>query len=380
MPATSYADLPIYNDRTRPYQHAEVMPRVRAWASSDGSGDPSKLDFAKFRKAFLWYDSSAPDLVGSYRLKIGDVIDGKLYAVWRGITVIAAVLQGSRGGTTIPEADRAAVKRQVERYYAKARALFNDDTIQVPWKQGSVSRAEAPIEPLPYARSWALEDVEILRAADGHGDGRTVRAYAAVFDTPTEISDQHGHYNEVIDRRAFNRQLGLGIDRVGVYYHHGFTLHGTPSDLGSVPIGSPVDIKADGKGLLTVTRFNRSPLADSVLEAIRSGDIKGYSFRGRIYKSSPSRVPRARRSGSLPTVTRTELGLAEYGPTPTPAYEDARIMAVRALQEIAGATPLDQAPNHATPDMGPGELADQPDRHSARQLISLKRALKERGL
>jgi hypothetical protein len=89
-------------------------------------------------------------------------------------------------------------------------------------------------EPAPFARSFALDDIHILRAADGHGDGRTVEAYAAIFDTPTEITDQHGHYLEVIARTAFNRTISHGFDRVGVFYHHGLTLHGTPSDLGSV--------------------------------------------------------------------------------------------------------------------------------------------------
>ena len=38
-------------------------------------------------------------------------------------------------------------------------------------------------------RCVALDDIAIQRG----GDGRTVEAYAAVFDTPTEIRDQHGH-------------------------------------------------------------------------------------------------------------------------------------------------------------------------------------------
>lgn len=231
-----------------------------------------------------------------------------------------------------------------------------------------------------YARSWALDDIEILRGADGHGDGRTVKAYAAVFDTPAEIQDQHGHYMEQIDRRAFNRQLGLGIQRVHVLYNHGLTAHGTPaSGTGSVPIGSPVDIKADSRGLLTVTRYNRSELADHVLEAIRNGDIRGYSFRGRIFKSNPERMPRATRSGGLPTIVRTELGLSEYGPTPSPAYLDAGILAIRAALEhsglstdevlriLASATPAtrqDQETPTAT-SQEPGGAPDQPADGSA---------------
>lgn len=246
---------------------------------------------------------------------------------------------------------------------------------------------------LAYSRLWALDDIQILRAGDGHGDGRTVEAYAAVFDTPAEIRDQHGHYNEVIARTAFNRTLAHGIDRVGVFYNHALTMHGTPAEgANSVPIGSPVDIRADGKGLRTVTRLNRSDLADHVLEAIRNGDIKGYSFRGRIFKSNPAKVPRAR-GGELPTVTRTELGLLEYGPTPNPAYQDAGILALRSkLDEISEglasltrtiSSPTPDAPDdeEATPDVGPG--AEDPRKtHSGRQkeLLRLRRALRDRGL
>lgn len=252
-----------------------------------------------------------------------------------------------------------------------------------------------------YARSWALDDIEIVRGADGGGDGRTVRAYAAVFDTPAEIRDQHGHYMEQIDRKAFNRQIGLGIERVSVFYNHAMTMHGTPaSGLASVPIGSPVEIKADGKGLLTVTRYNRGELADGVLEAIRNGDIRGYSFRGRIFKSTPDRLPRVRAGGALPTVVRNELGLTEYGPTPSPAYAEAGILAIRAalehsgltaeeaLRMLASTTPVDQQGQEtpsATSIPEPGDAANQPAPdagHLRRQQLKLRleAGLRDRGL
>lgn len=239
------------------------------------------------------------------------------------------------------------------------------------------------LEPVMYARSWALDDIQILRAADGYGDGRTVEAYAAVFGVPTEITDRHGHYYEVIDRNAFNMQLGLGVDRVGVFYHHGMTIHGTPSDLGSVPIGSPVEIRADKKGLRTITRYNTTPLAESVLDAIRNGDIRGYSFRGRIFKSNPLRVPRVTRGGKLPTITRTELGLTEYGPTPTPAYAEAGILAMRALQMLANSSPRDQDEPPTSSEVEPGDVEDQRDAQSIRlrqRRLALQRAMRERGI
>lgn len=251
-------------------------------------------------------------------------------------------------------------------------------------------------EPLLYSRNFVLSGIEILRAADGYGDGRTVEAYATVFDVPTEITDGQGHYLEVIDRTSFNRTLSHGIDTVGFFYHHGLTLHGTPSDLGSVPIGSPLDIRPDARGLLTVTRFNRSDLAEAVLEAIRSGDVKGYSFRGKIFKSNPSKVPKVTRSGGLPTIRRTELGLMEYGPTPTPAYRDASILAIRSelgeVKELLTAmrgtiepsTPAAQGQDPddtTTPDQGPGSEASRGDTHAdAQALLRFRSKIRERGL
>lgn len=341
MPATPFADLPIYNDRMRPYQDADVLPRVRKWASTDGSGDPDKIDFQRFRHAFLWWDSSKPDEVGSYRLKIADVIDGKLYAIWRGVTVIAGVLQGARGGTTIPDADRDAVRADVARYYAKARSEFNDPSIKVPWDDSSGRSMVAPGRSRDfYDRSFALDDIRILTRAEGYGDGRTVEAYAAVFDVPQEIHDAHGDYIERNDPRAFNMTINSGAAKRALpLYNHGLSIaDGRSEALYGVPLGSPQEIRADSRGLLTITRYNKTPLAESVLEAVKAGDITAQSYRGPIFRSSPTKPRggyRADKDGMLPQVTRHELGLSDYGPTPRPYYADAAIVSVRSAQELA---------------------------------------------
>lgn len=212
-------------------------------------------------------------------------------------------------------------------------------------------------EILRYERSWPLEGIEIQRG----GDGRTVEAYAAIWDTPAEVNDQHGHYIEEIDRAAFTRDITRSRPQGGrdywltqCFYNHGADLHGQPNAIMSVPLGSPLDIRPDGKGLLTVTRYNKTELADSVLEAIRAGDIRAQSFRGRIYRSNPERVPRPR-GESLPTIRRMELGLSEYGPTPSAIYAGAAIVAVRAeqvAQALAGLDPDERA--HLIRMLSPG--------------------------
>lgn len=183
-----------------------------------------------------------------------------------------------------------------------------------------------------FTRSFPLDDIQVT----GDGDGRTVEAYAAIFDTPAEIRDVDGHYMEVIGRSAFDKTISERGTRLPVFYNHGRTLHGQSSERGSVPIGSPVEVRVDGRGLYTRTRYHRTPLADEILEAIREGSIRGQSFSGRFLQSTPARVPRRQRGGELPTVTRTEIRLTEYGPTPIPAYEGAEILGVRSLVDRLG--------------------------------------------
>lgn len=221
------------------------------------------------------------------------------------------------------------VKARIMAAAKKFGVDISDDSARS--RSASIERSRLWAPQATYDRTFRVMDLEISRA---RGDGREVEAYCAVFNTDAEIRDQHGHYLERIDSKAFNRQLGLGIDHVGVYYHHGMTIHGTPSDVYSVPIGRPLEIRPDGQGLRTVTRYNDGPDADRILEAINNDAIRGYSFRGPIYGSNPDRPAKRRPGAPLSMVTRTALGLTEYGPTPSPAYESAGILAVRSTTEF----------------------------------------------
>jgi HK97 family phage prohead protease len=168
-------------------------------------------------------------------------------------------------------------------------------------------------------RSIPLTDFEISRT-----DGRTVTAYAATFGDLYPVVDQFGDYDEEINRTAFNRELGRGIGHVSVFYNHGMTALGTPSDRNSSPIGTPLEIRPDGRGLLTVTRYAATPLGDEILELIRSEALRFQSFRGPVYATA-----RRRTSAGRTILERTALGLKEYGPTAFPANDRAGIIAVR---------------------------------------------------
>lgn len=191
-----------------------------------------------------------------------------------------------------------------------------------------------------FLRNVPLQDISIRSG----GDGRTVEAFTAVFDVESEITDQQGHYIESNDPTSFNKTIADNRRNFGVLYNHGMTVHGTPSDMFSIPLGTPVEpprperMTVDGNvlhGLLTVTRYDEGDLQDTVLRGIKSGSIKGYSYSGRFVRSTPARPPRggfrADATGNLTKVRRMEIAMREYGPTPFPAFKDAAIFGVRSM-------------------------------------------------
>lgn len=220
-------------------------------------------------------------------------------------------------------------------------------------------------------RSVPLLDYEIERG----GDGRTVVAYAATFDDPYEVVDFEGHYDETINRAAFNRMLGRGFGNVQVLYNHGRTISGTPAAEFSKPVGVAVDIKAEPRGLLTRTRYLKTPLGDEVLEMWSERAITAQSFRGPIIRSATR--SQAGPNGR-PIIERLELGLVEYGPAPFAVNSGADLVAIRSAlledrlsilgdlseeerAELAAALTLEK-PHVIPADVAPGDVAPvEPD-------------------
>lgn len=229
-------------------------------------------------------------------------------------------------------------------------------------KQAFTKLASAARKPAAASRSapgellrfYNLEDIHILTRAEGDGSGKVVEAYATVFDTPAEIHDHEGHYMEVIDPGAFDATLqrirsspGGFAGAVKVLFNHGKTMEGVPAPEFQLPLGVPLDIRPEKRGLLTRTEYDDAdPFTERILSKIRKGSITAQSFVGGIIRSSPElRGPgdrHRRRNGALTTVRRMALGLREYGPVLFPAYTGAEILGVR--MQLPG------APEEAAPD------------------------------
>ncbi len=184
---------------------------------------------------------------------------------------------------------------------------------------------EELVTPRAVERMAPLQDCTIR----SDGSGRVVEAYAAVFNSRTEIYDVDGHYHEENDPTSFNRTIQhKGPSGFGVLFNHGRTVDGAPNPLATMPIGVPLEVRADERGVWTATQYLENPLADDVLNAIKAKALRAQSFSGRFLRSM--KTP-ARARGQLPVIRRMETDMREYGPAVFAAYGDAAILGTRAM-------------------------------------------------
>lgn len=185
---TSYQNLPLA-DRDRAWDASAAEKRVREWA---GGSTPDDVDFEKYRKAFFYYDPENDDTFGGYKLGYADVEDGKLVAIPKAVFAVAGALEGARGGVSIPDDDKDAIKGQVGKYYKKMSSEFDDEDIVPPWdKSVNLTDIVARISQAfyetfePTNRSLCIREIftDYVIAADGYMNG------AACYLIPFAMSD-----------------------------------------------------------------------------------------------------------------------------------------------------------------------------------------------
>lgn len=217
------------------------------------------------------------------------------------------------------------------------------------------------------SRAFDLIDLQVRD--DGQG-GRTVDAYASVFDVEYECFDWFdGHYMETIKKGAFEKTLrehkAKRFHKLKCLFNHGTDIFGWPSDRHSLPIGAPIEVKEDSKGLWTSTKFNESELGAEVFAQIASDPptIDSYSFA--FFPILSKRIEPAKGSGDLAKVHRLEVRLVEYGPCIFPANAAAEVQGVRSMAEHlrklspAQLTELLKEIGVAPPGTGPDPSRDQ---------------------
>lgn len=145
------------------FDNDEAVQRIAAWAA----GDESKLN-----QAFMWRDPKLPGgAIESYRLPLGDIINGKLTLVFHAIYAAAALISGAHGGLPgISDEEKNQIRGIISAIYPEMARAFNDPNIRAPWdrpaevaqqQQGGQAVTAAANEPygdVAYADPGYLKD------------------------------------------------------------------------------------------------------------------------------------------------------------------------------------------------------------------------------
>jgi HK97 family phage prohead protease len=178
-----------------------------------------------------------------------------------------------------------------------------------------------------------------LRAAEDGSPSRTIRGYAAKFETPSE---DLGGFIETIAAGAFDDVMG---NDVRALFNH------DPSHILARARGGEGDtlrIGTDAVGLWYEFDSPQTRAGDDLLESIRRGDVDQSSF-GFIIAKDGDKWAEGKTSDGKNIITRTITKLArllDVSPVTYPAYPDTSV-ALRSMAE-------------ALPDFPPAPPADPP--------------------
>jgi uncharacterized protein DUF6582 len=145
--------------REAPFDNDDATKRIQAWAT----GQNGVVDVGKLQQAFLWHDTNQPPTVTqSYRLPLGDIINGNLTLVYHAIYAAAALISGAHGGLPdVPDNEKNQLRNVISAIYPEMAKSFNDPNIRAPWDAPSIGNAAAEgfkPQPAPNAGNFSIEE------------------------------------------------------------------------------------------------------------------------------------------------------------------------------------------------------------------------------
>lgn len=310
-----------------------------AW---DGPANEKRLrldqNYAYYRRAYAWRDPEGDESTkAAYRFIHHEVdAEGEPGAAnLRGCVTGIAVLNGARGGTTIPEDDYAGVYRHLA-------AHLRDAEVQPP-------ELKRLLRSLTEYRAYPVEGLE-LRAEPEDQRPRLV-GHAAVFDQLTDTLDCWG-FRERIARGAFRKTIKEADVRA--LWNHDPTYV-----LGRTKNGTLL-LKEDARGLAVTIIPPDTQWARDFTESIRRGDVDQMSFGFRVVKET--------REGTVEEPVRViqEVQLFDVSPVTFPAYPatDVQVRSLlHALQHYLASEPPAEHPAEP-PREGPDPAAPLSSGHS----------------
>lgn len=151
--------------RNAEFDNDDAVKRIAAWAQVSAQG----ADIGKLRRAFLWRDPSQPETATtSYRLPVGDIINGRLTLIYHAVYAAAALLSGAHGGIPdISEQDKAQLRAVISDIYPLMAQEFNDPSIRAPWDRSAQEGVQlAMSEPISTFASNPKEPYGDVKYAD----------------------------------------------------------------------------------------------------------------------------------------------------------------------------------------------------------------------
>ena len=333
-------------DRGRGWDKDAAEDRIRRWA---GGPDKEDVNWSKYRSCFLWYDEDNPENFTSYKFAYVDIIDGEPHVVFRALAAIIAVLNGARGGTNIPEADRKGVYNQAAKQYRR----FDEEPPELKdvwandWEtrvgavlnrrnkeklaqacdliQEVLKSAETESDAVRYEdrdlkierRFFPMDDLE-LRVEDRGGRPK-IRGYAAMFD---KLSLPLAGMREKIARGAFAKTIEEDDIRALWNHDSNFVLGRNRS--------GTLKLTEDDRGLFVEIDPPEAQWAKDLMESIKRGDVSQMSF-GFIAQKDDW----LREDGKDAIRTLLEVKLFDVSPVTFPAYPQTSVK-VRAVFTEAG--------------------------------------------
>ena len=221
------------------------------------------------------------------------------------------VLNGARGGTKIPDADKKGVWNHMA-------AHIKDADMEVAPLGGESGLADPDgIE----RRVFSVEELRVVRNEDDPDRMPTIEGYAAVFN---RFSENLGGFVEKIDPGAFAKALKTS-DARALFNHDVNYVLGRESS-------KTLELKEDNSGLyMRVHPPDTQLIRDMVIAPIERGDIKEQSF-GFMIAPNGDVWSGGERGSKIPTRTITEVSrIFDVSPVTFPAYPDTKV-AVRSLE------------------------------------------------
>lgn len=152
-------------------------------------------------------------------------------------------------------------------------------------------------------------------------DERMFRGYASTFGNRDEVGDiiESGAFRKTIKERG-----PKGSNQIKVLWQH------------NEPLGIPIKMEEDEKGLYVEGKISKTRLGDEALELMRDGVVDkmsiGFSIpNGKAYWDDEDQVRRIK-----------EVKLFEFSPVTFPANEMASITAVKSIEGLLAKTNLSE--------------------------------------